>query len=709
MWALAAALALSLALALPAAAQTPARPPAATLVADAVSIDAAGRLVAEGGVEVLYLGQRLRAARIVYDRRIDSLMLTGPVMLTDGAGNVLTGGDAVVSADLREGLIQSARLVLDRQLQIAANEVARIEGRYTRLSRAVASSCRVCAADETPLWEIRARRVVHDADERQIYFDDAQLRVAGLPVFWLPRLRMPDPTRTRATGFLMARVLTTSAIGVGVQVPYFIGLGDHRDLTLTPLLASSGAASLGLRYRQAFRTGRVTVEGAAGTDPLSPALRGYAAARGAFDLPRGTRLTFSLEGVSDRTYLSDYGLSGRDRLESWVEVLRVRRDRLAAGRTALFSSLRADEDNATLPALSVDAILRQRGDVPLIGGRFDAAAEVHAHFRASGADAVGRDAIRLGLSADWQRTWTLPGGLLASARAGVAGDVWRIMQDAAYPDPVAALTPMAAAELRWPLARGTQGGARETLEPVAQLAWSAPPAAGTVPNEDSILVEFDEGNLFAPSRYPGADRREGGLRLNLGLGWTRTAPGGWHMGALAGRILRLDGPGSFTAASGLGGTASDWLVAGFLTAPQGLRLQGRALVGDGAGVSRAELRLALDRPRFALATAWVWAAADAAENRPAPTSEAALDARWRIAGNWTAKAAGRFDFTADRATAAAVGLEFRNECLRLDLSVSRSFTAASSVGENTAVGVAVDFLGIGGMTGDQAAARACRR
>jgi LPS-assembly protein len=126
-------------------------------------------------------------------------------------------------------------------------------------------------------------------------------------------------------------------------------------------------------------------------------------------------------------------------------------------------------------------------------------------------------------------------------------------------------------------------------------------------------------------------------------------------------------------------------------------------------VRRGDLRLAVDRSGYALATAYAWAAADAAEGRPAPLSEAVLDGRLRLAPGWVARASGRYDFAADRPRAAAIAVEFRNECLRLDLSLTRSFTAASSVGESTNIGIAVDFLGFGGTPADGGATRRCRR
>ena len=153
---------------------------------------------------------------------------------------------------MSEGILTSARLVLNQQLQLAASKMMRVAGRYTALQTVTASSCKVCKGDPTPLWEIRARRVVHDEVERQIYFDRAQFRLAGVPVLYIPRLRMPDPTLKRATGFLMPTIRTTSDLGTGIKLPYFIVLGKSADLTLTPYLTTKQSETLGLRYRQAF-------------------------------------------------------------------------------------------------------------------------------------------------------------------------------------------------------------------------------------------------------------------------------------------------------------------------------------------------------------------------------------------------------------------------------------------------------------------------
>lgn len=118
----------------------------ATLVADRLEIAADNRLIAEGSIEVFYQGRRLTAERIVYDQAADRLSIEGPIRLTDAEGTtVIVSAQAELSADLTEGILQSARVVLNQQLQMAASQMVRSQGRYLQLDNAVASSCKVCA------------------------------------------------------------------------------------------------------------------------------------------------------------------------------------------------------------------------------------------------------------------------------------------------------------------------------------------------------------------------------------------------------------------------------------------------------------------------------------------------------------------------------------------------------------------------------------
>jgi LPS-assembly protein len=689
----------------------------AVLVSDDLSITGNNRLIAQGHVEVLFKGARLQAQSIVYDQTIDRLLITGPIVLDDGNGAIILADQADLRADLTEGILTSARLVLNQQLQLAAAELVRAGGgRYTQLSRVVASSCKICAGNPTPLWEIRARRVVHDQQQHQLYFDDAQFRIGGVPVFYIPRLRMPDPTLKRATGFLMPKLRSTSGLGFGFKTPYFIVLGPTRDVTITPYFTTKKGRTVDLRFRQAFRTGSIQIDGALSFDRLLPGKRrGYVLATGAFALPRDFKLTFRGQVVSDPAYLLDYGISDEDRLDSRVEVTRTRRNEYIIGRLINFNSIRAGDINANLPSLIGDLTFHRRFSGGALGGMGGFRFQTHSHRRASDViadtdgDGIGdgRDVSRASARIDWRRSWLLPVGIEATIAAEGQADFYDIQQDAVYQGTTTRTQGAAAVELRWPFLRTGPTGVAHVIEPVLQLVV-APRRTDRLPNEDSALVEFDEGNLFALDRFPGTDAIERGVRANLGLSYTRYDPAGWTLGITVGRVIRDQDLGQFGVASGLNGETSDWLAAVQLTYPVGITFTNRALIGNAGDVTKAESRLDLARGRFGVTGSYIWAVGDVSENRPDAISELTFDTRYQFSSGWTGKLSGRYDFEARQGTIAGLGLVFKNECIAVDLSLSRRFTSSTSVQPTTDFGLSVDLIGFGSGTA-AGPSRQCRR
>ncbi len=687
----------------------------ATLVAERVEITGTSILIAEGDVEIFFKGRRLKAQRIVYDKATDRLQITGPIVLADGAGTLVLASQADLSADLADGVLRSARLVLNQQLQLASSEIQRVGGRYTRLGRTVASSCQVCAANPTPLWEIRASQVVHDQQERQLYFDNAQFRIAGVPVFYLPRLRMPDPSLKRSNGFLKPSIRTTSGLGTGIKLPYFVTIGDHSDLTITPYVTANKGRAVELRYRQAFRTGRIEVNGAFARDALLPGEdRRYLLATGNFVLPRDFKLSFRLETVSDPAYLLDYGVSESDRLDSRIAVDRTRRNEHISAQFVYFTSIRDAEVNSTLPSAIGDFTFQRRFGGGPLGGEAGLRFQTHSHRRASSdafdsdGDGIsnGRDMSRASLRFDWRRGFLLSNGIEVTGLGEVTADFYTISQDTVFGGNTSRLHGAAAVELRWPWLR-SMAGASQVIEPVLQVVWS-PSSAETLPNEDSALVEFDEGNLFSLNRFPGSDATERGVRANLGVSWTRYDPDGWSMGATLGRVVRAKDLDQFGVASGLGGVSSDWLAALQFTTASGVQVTNRLVFDDGFDMTKGEMRLEVAKERYGISSGYVWTVADLSENRPDPTSELAFDAYYKLSDGWTGKASGRYDFEASRATRAGLGLAYKSECVLVDLSLSRRFTSSTSVQPTTDFGVTVELTGFGAGT-KAGPARRCSR
>ncbi len=696
----------------------------AILVADDVYLSGDDTLVAEGNVEAIYQGRRLQAKAITYDRAKDTLEITGPIILQEQGNTLILADAGMLDGDLQNGLLSGARIVMENQVQLAANELRRVNGRYMQLYKTSVTSCKVCHDGRPPLWQIRARRVIHDLQERQLYFDDAQLRVLDTPVFYLPRLRLPDPTLERATGFLIPSLKNSTLLGFGAKVPYFIRIGDHKDLTLTPFL-STKTRTLEFRYRQAFRNGTIEVEGAASDDDLGGrSQRGYIFAEGEFDLPKDFQLTFNLEAVNDDTYLVDYSYSNKDRLSSEVAVERARRDEYIRGAVTHFRTLRVGESNSTLPTLVTNAEYQRRIFPNRLGGELFLAAAAHNHFRSSdleidGADfdrfADGRDVTRLTASADWHRNWILPGGVLGKVQTGLAFDGFEINQAGTTSASSASeVTPSAAVHLRWPLQKVTGTGVSHVIEPMVQLAWVGG-SNPDVPNDENTRIEFDEGNLFNLSHYSAPDRRERGTMAAYGVNWTRIDPDGWQSSLALGQVVRdeqqleSDGSPSFSKVSGLQTRFSDVLVAGQFKNANGLTVTARSLFDDAFDPTKAEARASWRNDLADIGATFVWLRNDPAEERPGTVSEWAFDGSYRVAKHWTGNAEWRYDAIADRSIRAGVGVNYTNECVDIAISVSRRFTSSTILEPSTDIGFTVGLRGFTTKTGDKSYVRTCRK
>lgn len=697
---------------LPAAAQD-----AAMLIADRVFLDGRETVVAEGRVEALRDGVRLQAQRIVYHQSTGRLEITGPITLTEQSGRAVVLADsAELDEDLRNGLVRGARLMLDQQVQLAARELDRREGRYSQLYKATVSSCHVCNDGRPPLWQIRARRVIHDQQERQLYFDNARFEVLGVPIFWLPRLRLPDPSLKRATGFLIPSLNRDSRLGTGVKVPYFIKMGQSRDLTLTPFW-SSNTRTLEFRYRQAFRTGRIEVYGAVSDDDLLPGeLRGYIDGRGAFALPRDFRLEFDVEGTLDDAYPTEYDYLDKDRLDSQLAVSRVRRDEYIRGALTNYHTLREDEDDANIPSLIGDITYERRFFPRRIGGELRLGTELHSHYRYSDLDVDGpdpdtvvdgRDVTRLTVDAAWLNSWTLRSGIRAETEAGVALDSFWTGQDMSLPATQSGAAPRVGVTFRWPLKKVGASGAVHVLEPVAQLAWTGGDDL-KVANDESTRVEFDEGNLLALSRFPAPDRRERGWRAAVGFNWTRYAVSGWQSRLTVGQVIRDETDGDFHLSSGLSGRSSDLLVAGQLIGPEGLAFTARSIIRDRSDLTKAEARASWITPGVAVGASYLWLDDDPRENRADTISEWAVDGTVRLAENWLGSANWRYDLASNATAEAGVGLTYINECVEMEFSASRRFTSSTIVTPSTDFSFTIGLRGFSGNADGQRFTRTCK-
>jgi LPS-assembly protein len=280
------------------------------------------RVAAVGNVQIYYGGATLQADKVVYDENTRRLHAEGNVRLTEEDGKVTYGDIMDLSDDYRNGFVDSLRLDTPDQTRMAAARAERSSGNFTVFHNGVYTACAPCKDDpkKPPLWQVKAARIIHDQNEKMIYFEDASLEFWGHPIAWMPYFSAPDPTVKRKTGVLIPSVSSSSIYGGAIEVPYYWALAPDYDATFSPKITTKQGPLLQGEFRQRLINGAYSIRAAGiyqlDKDYFAPAAGtfapGYRNFRGSVESSGQFALTdkwiWGWDGLAmtDKTFLQDY-------------------------------------------------------------------------------------------------------------------------------------------------------------------------------------------------------------------------------------------------------------------------------------------------------------------------------------------------------------------------------------------------------------------
>ena len=139
--------------------------------ADQLDYDNVADIVtATGNVFMERDGARLRAARIVWNRRTGEVTATGNVAVTNANGDTAYGDTVALTDTLRDGMVDNLLMVLAKGGRLVASTAQRAND-ITTLKDAAYTPCAVLDSHncpKEPVWKISAVRVTHDPHKRRI-------------------------------------------------------------------------------------------------------------------------------------------------------------------------------------------------------------------------------------------------------------------------------------------------------------------------------------------------------------------------------------------------------------------------------------------------------------------------------------------------------------------------------------------------------------
>ena len=159
--------------------------------ADTVTVSPDGVLTALGNVTVKYGQIAVEAQALSFNQKTNSISISEISKFYDGQEIRFSADKADLDGELSEGIIFAARILLDEAIKIRAKEV-RLDNSGISSAKGISrvTSCEECDG-ENPNWYLTASSAKRDFENLNIIYRNVTVRVRGLPVAYLPFLRMP--------------------------------------------------------------------------------------------------------------------------------------------------------------------------------------------------------------------------------------------------------------------------------------------------------------------------------------------------------------------------------------------------------------------------------------------------------------------------------------------------------------------------------------
>lgn len=652
-------------------------------------------LSASGNIKLKQNGNTLVAQKIIYDLNEKCIEIEGPLQLTaKEEGAVIEAQRGRMREDLMNGSLEEVKIIYQDNTQIVSKEARVKNGKVIIVENITYTPCLFCDG-EKPLWEIDARKVSYDRARHLVQYNNAKMKIKGIPFLYTPYLAHPDPTIKRKTGLLPPKFGSSKELGFILGLPVFWAMTPQNDLLITPSITEEEGPVISGTYRHRFSFGKLDIS-ATGTQNNEGDFRNYVKGDGYFDLSEKWRLSLSVDRSSDQTFLKTYGIN-RDPpawLQSSMNVERIARKNYFKVETIAFQDLRDGHNNSITPYVLPRAYLWDKINMPFAGGSFILQSDF-LNLKQREGDSVIRSANTLqyvqALKGKFGDFYTVKGELKADAYniddyEKASGDIYDGNEYRANPSLYATA--------RIPFIRtGTIG--TQAIEPIVTFHTAARSNKDNIPDNDSTDFELDDTNILSDTRFSGRDRIDTNTRVAYGLTWSLFTHRRGDLSAFIGQSYSIDNNGIYPKGAGLDDDFSHYVGRISADLNKNLLLSYRFRISNkDFKFHRNELDLSgqIGPARFRLDFIDI-AASEGIEGR----REIGAEVDVAVLRYISASAFTRNDLKDGGGTIKAGGsLAYEDECFRTALNLSKDYTKDRDYEGGMSLGLEIEFKTLGG-------------
>ncbi len=661
------------------------------LAADTVEYDQNnGFVTATGNVEIAQGDTIIIADRVTYDTNTDLVKAKGHISTLNPTGDIYFADEMELHDGMKTGIIEQLKGRMADNSNIVAAKAHKIDEQHTELFKTAYTPCKCLNDDEEPkdpTWSIRAGYAMMDQEEQEIRYNDATLDALGVPVIYTPYFTTPTPGAPNESGLLMPTFMQSTNIGVVYKQPVYYTIAPDKDITITPWYTSRNGPVLGGEYREKFDSGLLNLSGSianapavdgAGNPIAGQEIRGNIDSHGDFKLSDNYDWGFNIKRASDDTYLRLYNISNDAFLISKVYAEGFRFvnagdiDRTYASVQGLsFQGLTGQDNPHLIPVVFPLTDATWQSEPGIYHSRVTLDGDFMSLYRQR-----GDESRRVSGTAGVNLPYITDDGEVIKLTTNLRSDVYNVSNvpladGTTFGGTVTREIPQASVTWRYPFI-DRWGNSSLMLEPIVEAdITSGGKNPEKIPNEDSLVPEFSDSNLFSPNRFPGFDRVESGSGMSYGLHGQAQLYSDKYIDWLMGQHYRISGDGEFPFAKDLNNRLSDYVGRVSTTyMPFTLAYRFR-LDRDTLAATRNEIDAGFNEYPFNLSASYL-----SLRDDPVLSDKQTLTATTAINldKEWSWNVTGARDLDQNQTDTFSTGFAFKNECLNFTTMVGKNYT-----------------------------------
>ena len=659
------------------------------LIADEIFVsDENNEIIAQGNVKIFTSKKILTAKKIIYNNSSSLVKVYGPIEIIDENKVKITADYSLVSKDLKKIISRGVKALFENQFKITSEKIKYTFGDKTQFTNSMGTSCKICSKDNSPpLWNIKSETILHNQENRTLLFKNAVLEIGGIPVFYTPYLKTPEPGIKRASGFLTPSIISSEIYGYGIKQPYFIVLNNNSDLTVS-LFKTNQTILFETEYRSRLKNEAINIKSIIEPNISNKRVNGVIKFKGKKKYPKSFNLLYDFTLFDKKKSLITYDHEIRDYVSNYLVINKFENNKKRTFETFYFQSLRTPvgEEPIIFPYYQEKKLRKLFNNNTILSNRFGVLNLFHKNKRYTRIDHTAE-----------LRYSHHKSGFIYENLGKISNQFYDIRQEQNIRSNYLEINPVVSTTISYPLIKISNNNDKDFLTPKIQLNYSPYRKSKMKSNQDSIEIGLDRTSLFSINRFSGKDIQEKGLWINSGIKYEKKSVNGQNYGTELGQIFRFDNVNQFTETTGLNGKNSDFLISSFFRYKNFFSLKNTSVITNNLKFRKSETSMNLDVKKNKISSSLIYEANNSYDNKN--LTEFSISLLSKLNKNWKSNFDIRHDIINNQAISANTGLTFENECVDFSINFSKRFASSEKLPEDTRIELSFDLGGFGKRNG----------